>query len=542
MMLNCLIPSAAVPLMASNPQSTNNADERADALLKQMTLEEKLQYIGGAGFDIKPIERLGIPKIVMSDGPMGCRCFGEAAAFPAGIALAASWNPELADEVGKALGRECRARGVHILLAPGVNIYRAPHCGRNFEYLGEDPFLASEMVVPLIQGVQSQEVLATVKHYACNNQEWDRHNISSEVDERTLHEIYLVAFKAAIQRGNSRCLMTSYNLLNGIHCSQHSYLINTILKEQWKFDGIVMSDWTSTYDAVGVANGGLDLEMPEGAFMNPDNLLPAVEDGRVEESTIDEKVRRILRTIIAAGFFDRPQTLSDIPKDDPESDKVALKGARESIVLVKNEGNALPLKREKIQAIAVTGPNADPAIYCAGGSAFVDVFHSTSILDGLREAAGDAVDVKYIETEQVTADAVKDVNAVVYCAGFNKDTEGEGADRPFELPADQMAAIKTLGQAHSRVIVVINSGGGVAWEGWLDSVEAVLMAWYPGQMVGKAVADIIFGDINPSGKLPATFEQRWADNPTSKYYHINDDGKTPYTEGIFVGYRVYEKN
>lgn len=512
---------------------------RAESLLKKMTVEEKIDYIGGINnFYMMPIERLGIPEIKMSDGPMGCRNYGNTTCYPAGIALAATWNPDLAKRVGVALGRDCRARGVHILLAPAVNIYRSPNCGRNFEYLGEDPYLTSMIVAPEIQGVQSQGALATVKHFACNNQEWDRNRISSEVDERTLREIYLPAFKSAVQVGKVGCVMNAYNLLNGVHCSQNSYLLTDILKKEWGFEGFVMSDWGSTYDGIAAANAGLDLEMPNAAFMSRKNLLPAIQDGRLKESVIDDKIRRILQTFIAAGFFDRPQTLSDIPKDDPAGAKVALDGAREGIVLLKNEKSALPIDRAKIKSIAIIGPNADPAIYCGGGSAFTKVFHSTSISEGVKKLAGSDIEVKYSQLVEVARES----DAAVVCVGFNQSLEGEGFDRPFELPVEQIKLINDAAAANSRTIVVINSGGGVSFNGWLDKVPAVLQAWYPGQEIGTAVAEIIFGDVNPSGKLPATFEKNAEDNPSYPYYRIKDNKKTPYTEGIFVGYRGYDKN
>ena len=534
--------------------STQPVEKRVDDLLAKMTLDEKLNYIGGTNdFYIRAIERLGVPAIKMSDGPMGSRNDGPTTCYPAGIALAATWDREMAQKIGVGLGRDCRARGVNILLAPAVNIYRSPLCGRNFEYMGEDPFLASQLVAPLIQGIQSQEVLATVKHFACNNQEWDRHNISSEVDERALNEIYLPAFKAAVQQGKVGCVMTAYNLLNGVHCSQDDWLINQTLKGKWGFAGFVMSDWTSTYDAVNTANAGLDLEMPYAKFMNPANLLPAIQDGRVKESVIDDKVRRILRTVIAAGFFDRPQTRKDIPLDDPENAQTALAGARESIVLLKNNKHALPLDRQMIKSIAVLGPNADPAVYCGGGSAFTRVFHATSVLEGLRQISGETVKILYSTNAQDAVELAKQADVAVVCVGFDQRSqnlehdhnagmqEGEGHDRPFALPAAQTNLIRAVAAANPHTVVVINSGGGVAWAGWLDKVPAVLQAWYSGQAGGRAVAEILFGDVNPSGKLPATFEKRAEDNPTFPYYHLREGKKTPYTEGIFVGYRGYDE-
>jgi beta-glucosidase len=530
-------------------------EKRVEELLSKMTPEEKIDYIGGInGFYIRAIDRLGIPAIKMSDGPMGSRNDGPTTCYPAGIGLAATWDRDMARKIGVGLGRDCRARGVHILLAPAVNIYRSPFCGRNFEYMGEDPYLAGQMVAPVIQGIQSQEVLATVKHFACNNQEWDRHRISSEVDERTLHEIYLPAFKAAVQDGQVGCVMTSYNLLNGVHCSQDGLLINQILKNDWGFKGFVMSDWTSTYDGVACANGGLDLEMPSAKLMNATNLLPAVQDGRVKQEVIDDKVRRILRTIISAGFFDRPQQRKDIALDDPENDRVALAGAREAIVLLKNEKAILPLNCKKLKSVAVLGPNADPAVYCGGGSAFTRTFHNVSILQGVTQLAGDSVKVLHSAGTQDEAVALaKQADVAVVCVGFNQRPrgmerdrnahlgEGEGHDRTFDLPTGQVDLIRAVAAANKHTVVVINSGGGVAWAGWLDQVPGVLQAWYSGQEGGRAVAEILFGEVNPSGKLPATFEKRAEDNPTAPYYHLKEDNKTPYTEGIFVGYRGYDQ-
>lgn len=549
---DAMIETNATPPLYLDPAQP--VEKRVDDLLPRMTLEEKINYIGGTkGFYIRAIERLGVPAIKMSDGPMGSRNDGPTTCYPGGIALAATWDRQMAERIGESLGRDCRARGVNILLAPAVNIYRSPLCGRNFEYMGEDPFLAGQMAAPMIRGIQSQQVLATVKHFACNNQEWDRHHISSEVDERTLNEIYLPAFKAAVEQGGVGCVMTAYNLVNGVHCSQNDLLISQTLKGTWGFKGFVMSDWASTYDGVAAANAGLDLEMPDAKFMNLANLLPAVQDGRVKESVIDDKVRRILNTVIAAGFFDRPQLRKDLPLNNPDNARAALEGARESIVLLKNSRHALPVDRSRVKSIAVVGPNADPAVYCGGGSAFTTVFHATSILEGIRQIAGPAVTVLHSTNAEEAAQLARQADVAVVCVGFNQRprgrehernaglTEGEGHDRSFELPDGQADLIRAVAVANPRTIVVINSGGGVAWAGWLDQVPAVLQAWYSGQEIGRAVAEILFGDVNPSGKLPATFERRAEDNPTYPYYHLSDDHKTPYTEGIFVGYRGYDE-
>ncbi len=669
-------------------------EKRVDDLLRRMTLEEKIDYLGGyKGFYIRPIPRLGIPAIKMSDGPTGCRCYGKAAALPGGICLAATWNPEAANLLGKTLGRECRARGVHILLGPGVNIYRGPLCGRDFEYFGEDPYLASRIVVPWVRGVQSQGVLATVKHYACNNQEYDRYHVSSEVDEETLREIYLPAFRAAVTEGHVGCVMNAYNLVGGVHCTQDPFLNNRILKKEWGFDGIVMSDWGATHDGIAAALGGLDLEMPSGKYMNRKTLIPAIENGKVPRSLIDDKVRRILRKIIQFGFLDRPQEIPSIPKYDPKSVQAALSIAREGIVLLKNEGEALPLERSKVRAIAVLGPMAHPAVWGGGGSAFTTPFRATSVLEGLTEAAGPGVEIYYdrgippvdentlvknarffhrgkpgaslrglkaeyfgnillqgdpitektawrmdfdfikhpvkgvpkknfsarfsgwitpeksgtylfvlrsddgarifldgkpllddwsdhgprartakaalvggrdypirIEYFQKAGRGVlrfgwgllspeggspavrlaKACDAAVVCVGFGPKIEREGRDRPFALPEGQEELIRSVAAANKRTIVLLFSGGNVAMEGWIDKVPALVEAWYPGQEGGRVLAEILLGDVNPSGKLPASYAKTWEENPSSPYYHAKD-GKTCYKERIFVGYRGFDK-
>lgn len=650
----------------------NNAEQRTEAILKQMTLEEKIIFVSGlqgAPRCTKPIERLNIPSILMSNGPLGVNNCGQGCSFPAGISLAATWDTEMAKEIGVAMGQECRARGVCIFEAPGVNIYRSPTCGRNFEYLGEDPCLASDMVVPLIKGIQSQQVLATIKHFACNNREHLRSKISAEIDEQTLREIYLPAFKAAVQKANVGCIMTAYNAVNGVFCCENDFLVRQILKGEWGFNGLVMSDWFSCHNPETVANGPIDLEMPHGVCMNVDSLMPLIKEGKVKESALDEKVRRILRTVIAAGFFDRPQKDTSIPLDNPKSDIVALKGARESVVLLKNKGQLLPLSRDKVKNILVMGPNSNSWVYCAGGSGWVPVFHNVDILDGMTSVAGAGVNIicpdqpkndtllkmevfgnknlegqpistsevnkidfkwssapspqikdnqnysvrwtgtihpskaglyvlnanaddyirvylddklvvdnwtknhilathdivtleprdyhlrveygqeagrAYVQFDWALYDAVekaKTVDAVVYCGGFDRYLEGEGNDRAFDMPAYQIQEIQKIAEVNPKVIVVLNAGGGVGWEGWLDKVPAVLHAWYSGQESGRAVAEIIFGDVNPSGKLPATFEKKLEDNPSYPYYDKDDENlRTYYKEGIFVGYRGFDKS
>ena len=362
-------------------------EDRIKALLNQMTLDEKLDYIGGfKGFYIRPIERLGLPEIKLTDGPVGTHKDGKSVAYPASILSAATWDTDLIRKLGKELGRDSRSRGVHILLAPGVNIIRAPMGGRNFEYFSEDPFLNSKIGVNYIKGLQEERVVATVKHYAANNQEWDRNNISSDIDERTLHEIYLPAFKAAVLEGKTGSVMNSYNPVNGIYTTQHNYLNNDILKGKWGFDGFIMSDWSSTYNGVEAAKGGLDLEMSRAKHMNKKDMGLAIKNGVFEEEIINDKVRRILRIIFRFGFYDKQQLDTSIPKDNPDGAKVSLDLARGGIVLLKNENNLLPLSKD-IKKIAVIGPNSN--VYIAGGgSSYTFPFHSVTTLDGIKKHAG----------------------------------------------------------------------------------------------------------------------------------------------------------
>jgi beta-glucosidase len=689
-------PASGQRVASQTPASNAGVESRAESLLRQMTLEEKIDLLGGVdGFFIRGLPRLGIPRLKMADGPIGVRNFGPATTMAGGIALAATWNPQLAEQAGAEIARDARAKGVHFLLGPGVNIYRAPMNGRNFEYFGEDPFLASRLAVAYIRGVQSQGVSATIKHFMGNNSEFDRHNTDSIIDERTMHEIYLPTFEAAVKEARVGAIMDSYNLVNGEHASQNHHLLTEIAKQEWGFDGLIMSDWSATYDGVAAANGGQDLEMPSGFYMNRKTLLPAIQDGRVSQATIDDKVRRILRTAIRFGWLDREQTDLSIPRFNPPGRQVALESARESMVLLKNDQNLLPVDKNKIKSIAIIGPGAYPAVPVGGGSARVEPFRAISFMEGLSNAAGPATNIYYhrgiptvgemaqatnfttaltdgatgllaeyfstpdlkgtpsvtrieqhinygpgsiasfpeqtlssrwtgyyspqsagdhtifvlttrdeigghrlfvddklvldnwtsarsvagytkltldrrphkIVLEQhgrsnrfgawlrmgilapgATAEAeAKQIAAradvVVVAVGFNPDTESEGADRTFGLPPGQNELIRELADANKHTVVVITSGGSVDMNAWLDHVPAILEVWYPGQEGGTALADVLFGSVNPSGRLPATFERRWEDNPThDSYYPEPGTKRIVYKEGIFVGYRGYEHN
>ena len=390
-------------------QQAPNIEQRVNSILSQMTLEEKIDYLGGVDdFYVRAIPRLKLPALKMADGPLGVRNYGLSTAYPGGTALAATWDPGLVKRVGESIGREARARGVHFMLGPGVNIYRAPMAGRDFEYYGEDPYLASRMAVAWIEGVQSQGVIATAKHFAANNQEYDRHNVSSDVDERTLHEIYLPAFEAAVREAHVGALMNSYNPLNGIHATQNAHLNIDIAKKQWGFDGLIMSDWDATYDGVAAVKNGLDLDMPSAKFMNRAKLLPAVKDGRVTEAEINDHVRRILRQAIRFGFLDREQQDLTISRWDPQARKTALDAAMEALVLLKNDNGLLPLFKPNsgnpspgkhtgtlVRSIAVIGPDAHPAVPQGGGSAHVNPLNTVSFLQGIGNAVGDAGRVFY---------------------------------------------------------------------------------------------------------------------------------------------------
>ena len=387
--------SSAAQAQAPAPDSPA-IEAKAHAMLGKLSLEQKIELIGGVNdMYTHGIEAIGLPSLKMSDASVGVRTWGPTTAYAGGVGLAASWDPELARRIGEGLGKDARARSVNFLLGPGVNIARSPIAGRNFEYLSEDPFLNAGLDVPFIEGVQSQGVIATVKHYAANSQEYSRHNVSSDLDERTMREIYLPAFEAAVTKGHVDAVMNSYNLINGVHATQNEFLNLKVLKGEWGFQGILMSDWDATYDSAGAANNGLDLEMPNPRFMNAAGLVAAVKSGSVKEATIDDKVLRLLRTALRYGFLDHPQF---DPADSTYSvaDRaIALDGALESITLLKNDGALLPLDPAKIKTIAIVGPNAWPAVTGGGGSSTAQAFEPVSTLTGIANLLGPNVHVLY---------------------------------------------------------------------------------------------------------------------------------------------------
>jgi len=392
-----LLAGAALPAAAQAPVPDSPAIEaKAHALLSQLTIEQKVELIGGVDSMFTHAEpAINLPRLKMSDASVGVRTWGPTTAYAGGVALAATWDRAFARRLGESLGKDARARGVNFLLGPGVNIARSPVSGRNFEYLSEDPFLNASIVVPYIEGVQSQGVSATVKHYALNDQEYNRHNVNVEADERTIREIYLPAFEAAVAKGHVDAVMDSYNLIGGIHATQNEFLNLKVLKGDWAFEGILMSDWDATYDGVGAFNNGLDLEMPGPRFMNAQVLLPAIKNGDVKVATIDDKVLRILRVALRYGWLDRPQLDLADSTYSAAARPVALEGALESITLLKNKGNILPLDPAKTKTIAVIGPDAWPAVSGGGGSSEAQAFEPVSIVTGIANLLGPNVHVLY---------------------------------------------------------------------------------------------------------------------------------------------------
>jgi beta-glucosidase len=388
----CTLASAQAPV----PDSPA-IEAKAHAMLSKLTLDQKIDLLGGVdGMYTRAVPAIGLPRLKMSDGPVGVRTWGPTTAYAAGAALAASWDPALARRVGEGLGSDARIRDVHFLLGPGMNIARSPLTGRNFEYSSEDPFLNAALMVPYIEGVQSQGVVATAKHFALNNEEYNRHNVSVDVDERTMREIYLPAFEAAVTKAHVDAVMNSYNLINGIHATQNEFLNLKVLKGEWGFQSILMSDWDATYDGIAAANNGLDLEMPNARFMDAQTLLAAVKSGAVKEATIDDKVMRLLRVALRYGFLDRPQFDPAAGSTYSVADRaIALDEAREGITLLKNDGHILPLDPAKLKTIAIIGPGAYPAVSGGGGSSDADAFEPVSTVTGIANVAGPAVHVLY---------------------------------------------------------------------------------------------------------------------------------------------------
>ena len=536
-------------------------EEQLSNLCKSMTLEEKTHMLhGNELFRTKGIERLGIPPMTFSDGPMGVRTdyeaskwvpidnnIGRASYLPSNTALAATFNRELSRKAGESLGKEARGRGKDMILAPGINIQRTPLCGRNFEYMGEDPFLIREMTVPLIQGIESNDVSCCVKHFALNNQETERLSVNVEADERTLQEIYLPAFKAAIKEAHAKSIMGAYNKFRGQHCCHNDYLLNQILRKEWGFEGVVVSDWGGVHDTIEASENGLDIEMSvtdnfdDYYFAKP--LLRAVEEGKVKEEQIDEKIMRVLRLMNSLHMLDGERKSGQY--NDYHDYESYLQIARESVVLLKNENRVLPIARKAGMKILVVGDNADKMQSFGGGSAEIKALYEITPLMGITMLAGGNIKVTYERGDQRSAEraveAAKTADLVIFVGGLSHEQDTEGKDRTdMMLPGGQDELIQQLLDVNQNTIVVMMSGSPVDMGSWIDRAPAVVQTWYAGMEGGRALAQVLFGDYNPSGRLPETFPISIKDVPAHKLGEYPGTDTVHYKEGIFVGYRYYE--
>lgn len=524
-----------------------------------MTLEEKAGLCSGLDFwHLKGVERLGIPPIMVTDGPHGLRKQEQnadhvginvsvpATCFPTAAGLASSWNRELVEKVGAALGEECQAEGVSVLLGPGANIKRSPLCGRNFEYFSEDPYLSSEMAASHIKGVQSQGVGTSLKHFAANNQEHRRMSVDAIVDERTLREIYLSSFEGAVKKGKPWTVMCSYNKVNGEYASEDEFLLTDILRDEWGFEGFVVSDWGAVNERVKGLEAGLDLEMPSSFGVGDSKIVEAVRNGILPEEILDKAVERVLNIIFKAV---------DNKKENATYDKeahhqLAREVAKECMVLLKNEDKILPLKKQG--TIAIIGEFAKRPRYQGGGSSHVNPTKLDDIYEQIKKSAGDNVNVIYaqgysLEKDEVDEGLLKEAkqaavqaDVAVIFAGLPEHYESEGYDRQhMRMPESHCTLIEAVAQVQSNVVVVLSNGSPVEMP-WLDKAKGVLEAYLAGQTMGGAIADLLFGDANPSGKLAETFPKELSHNPS--YLNFPGEGdKVEYREGIFVGYRYYDK-
>ena len=531
-------------------------EKRVDSIVSQMTLDEKVRYLGGTGFvggekigETVGMQDLGVPVFKMTDATLGSKLTKGATLFPAYVCQAAAFDPELAYEYGKAVAEQCKADGFRIVLGPGVNIYRIPNCGRNFEYCGEDPYLASRTTVEYIRGVQDNGVIATVKHFAANNTDFHRKFSNSIVDERTLREIYFPAFKAAVQEADARALMTSYNLVNGHWAAENMWLVTDVLREEWGFDGMVMTDWWSVYDTELLLSSGLDIEMPEPEVLKAERVMPLIESGKVSESYIDERVKNILRPCVEFGLLNIDQKDVSMRDNWPKHAEVAKRIAGEGLVLLKND-NILPLDRGSVKRIALVGENATKTVSTGGGAAGFDPGEDfITYADAIRQAAGGDVDVYVAKPEEAQGADVALVFATL--------SEHENVDHPFAFEPEMAKMINDTAAVNSNTVVVVSVGTGVEMQSWIGGVKGVVYAWYPGTYGAVALGDMLFGELNPSGKLPFTIEKRPEDShyfgnsfpdDAELYYEFPgwDKGdKGPiydvnYREGVLVGYRWYD--
>jgi beta-glucosidase len=596
-----LIPVLGVALGALHAAETPRyldpalpVEARIDDLVGRLTLDEKIGLVHANGlFRSGGVERLGIPALWTDDGPQGVReevgltswtAAGRtddyATALPPGLTLAATWDTDLALACGKVIGEEACIRKKNVLLGPGINIVRTPLCGRNYDYYGEDPWLSGRIAVGYIRGLQGEQTVACVKHFALNNQETARGSIDVEVDERTLREIYLPAFESSVREGGALAVMGAYNRFRGEYCAQNEYLLKGILKKDWNFQGAVISDWGATHDTHEAVTKGLDLEMGSRGVFAEYHLARAyregIQNGTYPMAGLDDKVRRNLRMLYASGAVDgrKPGSINT-----PAHLAVALRIAEEGMVLLKNDGALLPIDPARVHSIAVIGQNAVRKFASGGNSAGVKAFRETTALEGIVERAGNSMNILYsegyrqpevrrsskedlagVKTSELSAaspeesqaladravQAAKSCDMVILVAGLTHQAhaDDEGTDRyDLSLPAHQAELIARVVEANPRTVVVLIDGSPVAMDPWLARVPSVLEAWYGGSEAGHALAAVLFGDTNPSGKLPCTFPRALADTPTQQggpRAYPGVDGVVHYDEGILVGYRWYD--
>ena len=579
-------------------------EQKIEQLLSQLTLEEKLDMIHGAGlFRTEGVERLDIPAFYFSDGPHGVRAEFQNSKWisagndddyvsylPCNSALASTWNRELAHASGSVLGEEARGRGKDMILAPGINIKRSPLCGRNFEYLSEDPYLAGEMAVQIIKGIQQHDVSACVKHFAVNSQETDRLMVDTLVDERTLREIYLPAFKKAVQEGGSYSVMGAYNRLNGEHCCENPVLLDEILRKEWGFDGTVVSDWAAVHRTKEAAEVSLDVEMSvtddfdHYYLANP--LKEMIEKGEISERCVDDKIRNILRMMYRLKMLGEEKELRSAGAyNTPEHRQALLETARESVILLKNEAKKLPLEQKKIKKLAVIGQNAKVLHANGGGSSEIKALYEINPLMGMKMLLGgntkvcyapgymiptkeqesevnwqqDSVNLETMAAVQVpvelrdftdteegkrlleeAAALAKECDEVIFVGGLNHDYDTEGNDRgTMKLPYGQDKVIEALLQVKPDMTIVIIAGSPVEMP-WKEQAKAIVWSYYAGMETGTALAEVLLGKVNPSGKLAETFPYTYDDTPTGKNGEFGKPGKVEHKEGVFVGYRYYE--
>ena len=516
-----------------------------------MTLDEKASLTAGVDFwHTAAIPRLGIPAVTLSDGPNGAR--GDTAGFlpvtpsvciPSATALGATWDPDLVAQASAAVARQARDKGARVLLAPTVNLHRHPLWGRNFEAFSEDPILTARLAVAYIRGVREQGVIATVKHLVGNETEFERYTSSSVIDERTLRELYLLPFEHAVRVAGVLAVMTSYNRVNGSHVPDQPRFLTGILRQEWGFAGLVMTDWFGLSKTVEAARAGLDLEMPGPARSSGPQLAEAVRTGRLEESLLDAAVGRILGVFDRVGALDDPPLEQERPVDRPEDRALTRLAAAEALVLLSNRG-VLPLARAGLRRVAVLGPNADRPAITGGGSARVQPFYLLSPLAALRERLGAAVDVVHEPGTgpggvDRAVDLARGADAVVLVVGTDEEWESEGYDREtMDLPGGQDELVTRVVEANPRSVVVVNAGSPVGMP-WADRADAVLQAWFAGQEYANGLVDVLLGESDPGGRLPTTLPLRIEHAPAFGNFP-GESSEVRYGEGLLIGYRWYE--